>query len=485
MITKQIIDSAANIANSLEGITIDTYKASPLMDLCRNGGLDAIQTTRHRDDGSLDADVIMALAAKAEHATGRSKALAAKVADVTQAQISSLRGSVIPLIKETCAACTTHLESVNAEFTQGYLADWSVCAIAYPYFILDSVFKLDLNTIGSNIISYPVRARLLGLPARKDFTQFALTGDSDLDPEILEAIAGARDYFESLGATLELSVWYSLFSNVREPKLELTQQALANMDPVAKAGLGAVIYLVAKGVMSTVDGAAVLGEDPDSNRKALAGIANWGLSLTRSAEARQAANDQQGVLMIGANTKSQTLLVNKTVYTEWLAAGGMATTLAGAVMTGHTNQLTLAGVKDVQLYRERWDSHLSHKRAAAIYSAKTRIRGIIARHLLLDSPADLTRAELSYHSRNPDYIKQANTKINEILSQSGLMTIADTTATIEACLVRGRFYFSDAYVLLECLKENSALGLAEAELIARIEYAAKWLVSQVDVHVSA
>lgn len=482
MITKQVFDIASGVVQALDNPDLSTYREGPFMDLCRVSGLDSITRTLLDDDGSVDTDMMQLVVANSTSQPLAMSSLSKRLADTTSAQISQLSMDVIPLIKKTIEGCEYYLEEVNAECNTQNTSSWTVVKSEYPYFILDSEFKLDMSRVSNNAVSRPDKSlRLNQLRTPSDLKGLVMTGDADLDSEILETLQVVADYFTGLDANYGSVIWYNFFSVATEPKVSLTPVYMTGINPVIKASIMAIVYLVAKRLSVEIEGSDIVpSEVLATNGLACNRLASWALSETRSGLVIQESLDSRAIVLMSSNLSRRTITVNSAVYNDWIDNGGAVSTLVGSALSKAGGNLRIKDIdKSLDVFKAAWVSYSSRQSAQVLYAAKSKVNRLIRESMLIGSAADLSSAELRYQSVNPQYTETANAKILEILDGAGVTSLADASIIIERCATEGRFYFTSAKMLLGYIKHHrETSGMESSKLMARVDYAAKWLVQQ-------
>lgn len=489
MITKKTYRVAAESAMALSnmGISVDGGNGrTPLAELSILSGLDLDDETRRGDDGFLDMDMSMLRCDSSISHEQALKGLSNRISDTVSSQLSVLRASVIPLVKQTFNVCETEIADANDRFGDGYSGGWTVVKSTFPEFLYDSMFALDHDNTSGRTFELPKNLGLLQYKAKGDIIKLLMTGDDDIDPLILKTISECSVYFDFNRDDLIQCIWNTFFSTEKHPTLHLSKEWFSLANPLVAASVYSIVYLLAKNVSTLIDDDPLTPEGYDEDaggRKALS-LSRWAIAGAWTKDFSYEHTKKQGHIVIMVEKGNKLLLVETEAYDEWIDDDANTNILLiGTAVVSGASQLTLG---HMDKFKDQAVKHIEQlialEKTTVILSTKEKLRYLIRSNLRITGREDLTGIELQWSSEHENYIKEANAAIDRILSTLPSVSLTGVATLIERCLSEGRFSFCDSGVLLEAIKRNSEMTLKESELTASIEYGCKWLVGQMSTY---
>lgn len=488
MIKKRTYNDAASAAKTLasKGISIDEMGNTPLMDISRMSGLGYDFEARRDDNGFMDMDMPMLMCDKSENHETTIKSINSEMIESIDSQINLMRSTVIPLIKRTLSSCESAINNVNDEFGGSFTGGWRIVKTSFPEFLLNSMFALDYDLTKGRVFELPTKIGLLPYKEKQDITKLIMTGDSDIDPMIFKTITELNEYFKCFDACFIECVWFSFFCKDRQPVIEITESWLKLINPLTAGSVVSIVYLLAKNlsVLLEDDPLAPEGYDTADGGKKCIALSKWAILRTNSPENANENYQRSNAIVISVLSEQKIIAVRSESYDEWIdSEENTNIDIIGTVLVSGKYVISPDTIKSwSDRARDTVNKLIAVQKSSAIINAKQKLKRLISQSLRIASIKDLSAIEIQYHEDNPDYISIANEKINKIITTVNDLSIERTAFIIERCVTEGRFYFCDSDLILESIRRNSGeMSPEEAEIIARIEYSIKWLVSQMRI----
>ena len=478
MITKETISAVLPLAEDLtrKNMLLTAQVNTPLEQL--------INTTNVFSQGLLNTSSVSVesieepqeLAANYEQES--SNAAHNEQIDALVSQVSTVVGEHLSFARNVVLdKSNTFIARVHADiekFDVNAISEFCVKQLDLPEPLKVMSFQNDLRSKASTTYLEPSRNFRFAEKGPQELMELVQTGSKAFDDAVTKWLA-------QVGTDFLTKVWLMFFTNsIGAKNIESKHflDELDNRDTGVDTALA--VFLLAQAVNTKKP------EDSGMSEKELARVADEFMDpaaqkLLKTAE-RYGADVKSGVLISRRDTANKTVYVNRSVYLDWLRAGGKNEMLFG-MLVKNILETKVEGINaNIDKAAQAWDQFKA--------VSTTRYKNSIATQFLASLHTnfftmlkDREQLEEEMHAETPGIIEKINEYFNEEIKSVNASDIDNVSDVCYRLMAKCRYFYTDSYKILSdmmsAMKESQSMSVKEAALVATINYIADYICDQI------
>lgn len=339
----------------------------------------------------------------------------------------------------------------------------------------DSSVLVNLHEAGSLVTSFNPK-RLVHACRGYDAIQKMLMVGSERTNEALNStiVQFGNDFLEN--------IWDGLFCNVSDPNQPYTLSNIRRLPAGERCTVAYIGYLLAIHLYSEVpsDSIGTLNEF----QKNCADLRDTLLSVTKTALAERENLIAQKTLVLSYNGHSKTVVVNGTLYREWIENGGSPNIILGALLSGGRAYSVNDIMANASTFMDQWVAYCAFHSSEADLKEVRNLRSLYT-VVMVEQMSEVLPFEKDFREANRSHAENVIAETSKLVNASSLSDLRcfdDMALKLVAGL---RFKYTPAKMILseicEVTKNVEGVDIREAALVAACHYVALYLTGQIAV----
>ena len=359
-----------------------------------------------------------------------------------------------------------HNEQIDALVSQvSTISEFCVKQLDLPEPLKVMSFQNDLRSKASTTYLEPSRNFRFAEKGPQELMELVQTGSKAFDDAVTKWLA-------QVGTDFLTKVWLMFFTNsIGAKNIESKNflDELDNRDTGVDTALA--VFLLAQAVNTKKP------EDSGMSEKELARVADEFMDpaaqkLLKTAE-RYGADVKSGVLISRRDTANKTVYVNRSVYLDWLRAGGKNELLFG-MLVKNILETKVEGINaNIDKAAQAWDQFKA--------VSTTRYKNSIATQFLASLHTnfftmlkDREQLEEEMHAETPGIIEKINEYFNEEIKSVNASDIDNVSDVCYRLMAKCRYFYTDSYKILSdmmsAMKESQSMSVKRCRQSACYSY---------------
>ncbi len=395
------------------------------------------------------------------------------LSNVVKSHISNARTVVKPIVLEMLE---TMEEFIANNSTINILDDFNIIIKKTPPLLTNTYVTDELDGYVGRTLLYPDLKAKLKSKTYDDILPLLLTGNNDVDKLIVDLVS-------EMSVDTIVSI-YTSFLTTEHTDDVLTYQHISMLSSYDKMNYGIVIYLLARGLINTVDND---GWDVPLSvyNKTLMELRDYAGTLVALALQQTSLLVRTKQLVLSKDMGTKSITVSGEVYTEWLNSGGSPEVVLGILVSDTSNDTSIPAIDSKSKdYINTWASFTSFYTT----SAKNKLFRSFKDFLLgahNNLFRELTPIEEEYNNDNSGFRDNVSKLVTDTVNTITHKDMDDLSCLALKLVARDRFYFTSAYGILNDIQEatiaNPDINVREAALLAAINYITDYALDQISI----
>lgn len=333
--------------------------------------------------------------------------------------------------------------------------------------LIERASTAPVNQLYSNLCSGP--------RAFDDLLDYLVSGNSKLDDKVKEMVAGYPS------AWLE-NIWYGLFAASVGLSSSINLTTFQTLPTGERLAAAYASYLIATKLLSDTpkDAMGSLGQF----EAGVADLRDYMLIALKGALGEQEHQQANKVLAISYRKYDRSVIVNASVYREWLEAGGSPELLLGSLLSNNPAYTVDEFNQRGSEFQRQWGGFCAIHNAEADVRRSNFLRGIYLT-CFSESLGKVAGFEEDFRKANPQFAEKAISKAETLLSNTGIQALGNVEAMALELVAGIRFDYTPAKMILtdidQTLKSSPDVDVREAALVAAANYLALYLAGQISI----
>lgn len=384
------------------------------------------------------------------------------------AHINNAKNVVSPLVVEASEKIVMRMKTeIEAE------PSYKIIQLGLPEPMKNDSFKEAVLKASGGIYADPEKYLKLAEKSPQEILELMLTGSNDFDEKIKLWFAAKGDVFFDY-------LWRNSFMDAAIAEVKQGAGLLDSFtSKVTGTDYALGVYLLARKLLDVVPENTSMTL-ADYNKTVGQYLEVAAVKLDRDYQGQE-ANAKAGSLVLDHNERAMEVYVNEDTYVSYIQGGGKNEIIFGALVENVVPYLVgnLAGKE--QEFLTAWERYTSFSKNTIKSKAFVKFKEICG-SVLLAQFSEPTDIEKEREEAEAGLLAQISQVVQDYVSSLSILDMNDPYTVALKAVAEYRFHYTNAYKFLssinEICKENPAIDVREAALIATVEYTTDYLVAQ-------
>ena len=246
--------------------------------------------------------------------------------------------------------------------------------------------------------------------------------------------------------------------------------------------VGLACYLIAKRLFAEPQ--PVQGMTLAAYKEKMRSYIDFAGSLALKSAKNALRRQEAGTLVSEAILSKKRIVINNTLYQEWLKNGGCPEVLLGMLVSGQVQYNVAAIDENKEQLIRHWQNYLMLAQADVRGEMMKRFKSYLESEVIMGL-SELTESEKDYGQNCVNLKDLIVKKVQEEIERMSHRLMDDVYHTALHVIAKGRFFYTSAYQILnemtQVAKQNPDIDVREAALLSVINYVAEYFVAQIQV----